>query len=64
MIFTAKVKLVKNNLVKDLSDIFSNQSNTIYIDDHHMSSIGNKIIAQEIANFVSESLIDPPHENQ
>ena len=49
-------KLVKNNLVTDFSDIFSGYSNTIYIDDHHMSSVGNKIAARHMAELVIENL--------
>ena len=51
-----KIKFIKNNLVTNFSDIFSDQNISIYIDDHHMSSIGNKILAHRMADLVLETL--------
>ena len=41
---------------KDMSNIFDNEKSTIYIDDHHMSSKGNLLVAKKIFQFlVSEN---------
>ena len=37
---------------KNMSDIFDNEKSTIYIDDQHMSSKGNLIVAKKIFQFL------------
>jgi len=37
---------------KDMSDIFDNEKSTIYLDDHHMSSKGNLLVAKKIFQFL------------
>jgi hypothetical protein len=48
----AKLKLVESNLVVDFSDIFYDRKDTIYIDDCHMSSVGNLVIARRMKDLV------------
>jgi hypothetical protein len=47
-----KLELVGNGLVEDFSDIFSDRKDTIYFDDHHMSSRGNDVIAHRMVEMV------------
>ncbi|MFP4403902.1 MAG: hypothetical protein ACLFPJ_06120, partial [Candidatus Woesearchaeota archaeon] len=52
-----EINLTNKNII-DLSNIFDNYSDTIYIDDCHKFPIGNKIIAQRMANDIIKYLND------
>ena len=45
-------KEIKSNDLKDLSDIFDEYNNTIFLDWAHITEDGNKIIAEEIGKDV------------
>ena len=35
-----------------MSHVFDNEKSTIYLDDHHMSSKGNLLVAKKIFRFL------------
>jgi len=58
------IRQENNRHLVDLTTVFDDVDEKVFYDIHHLSSRGNRIVAEEIAEFVKPSLFGEPEKEQ